>query len=257
MDTEDKNADTLIVSLRVLNQIGASILSELTVEQMIDTVYHHVNQLMDAYSFAIGIYNEVTEHIEYSGARENNDVLPTFSVYAYSEERFSGWVFAHKKEILINDYESEYHLYLPKAITPFQGIEPASLMYVPLFINKEIIGLLSVRTLTKNAYSLQKMEILKTLAVFIGNAIANRHASKGLRRTYQPLPKSYHLDPLSARELEVLNLLSKGLANRAIAGQLFISPSTVKTHTLNIYQKLQTDNRTKAILVAKEYGLIS
>ena len=59
MDAEDKNADTLTISLRVLNQIGASILSELTVEQMIDTVSHHVNQLMDAYSFAVD-YNPVT-----------------------------------------------------------------------------------------------------------------------------------------------------------------------------------------------------
>ena len=129
---------------------------------------------------------------------------------------------------MINDYENEYHLYLSKAITPFQGIEPASLMYVPLFINKEIIGLLSVRTLAKNAYSLQKMEILKILAVFIGNAIANTRASKGLRKTYKPLPKSYHFNPLSARELEVLNLLSMGLANRVIASKLLSRPAPLK-----------------------------
>lgn len=257
MNDEVKHTDALLVSLRVLNQIGASILSELTVEQMIDTVYHHVNQLMDAYSFAIGIYNPATECIEYIGARENDKVLPPFSVFAYNEERFSGWVFASKKEILINDYENEYRLYLPKAITPLHGIEPASLMYVPLFINKEIIGLLSVRTMKKNAYRLQNMEILKTLAVFIGNAIEKTRVLKGLQKTHQPLPKSYRLDPLSARELEVLNLLSKGATNRAIGTQLFISPSTVKTHTLNIYQKLQAGNRTEAIVKAKEFGLIS
>jgi len=70
------------------------------------------------------------------------------------------------------------------------------------------------------------------------------------------LPKSYLLDPLSARELEVLNLLSKGFTNRDIANRLFISPSTVKTHTLNIYQKLEVANRTQAIVKAKEYRLI-
>src|SRR5882757_956107 len=131
MERNERNENTLVVSLKILNQIGASILSEFTIEQMIDTVYEHVNKLMDAYSFGIGIYNPLSEHIEYTAARENNRKLPDFSIYAHSPERFSGWVFSHKSELLINDYEKEYHLYLPHSITPMQGINPASLMYVP------------------------------------------------------------------------------------------------------------------------------
>ncbi|MCR8557843.1 LuxR C-terminal-related transcriptional regulator [Mucilaginibacter sp. BJC16-A38] len=256
MNSKKKGADALLVSLRILNQIGASILSEFTIEQMIDTVYEHVNKLMDAYSFAIGIYNPVSERIEYIGARENNQKLPAFSIYAHNQERFSGWVFTHQKELLINDYEKEYLLYLPHAITPMQGINPASLMYIPLFINKEIIGLLSVRTLEKNAYGPQSMEILKTLAVFIAKAIENTRASNGEKPAPAEVPPSYHADLLSARELDVLSLLSKGFTNRAIADDLFISPNTVKTHTIKIYQKLQAGNRTEAIVKAKTYGLI-
>jgi DNA-binding CsgD family transcriptional regulator len=256
MNNKKKGVDVLLVSLRILNQIGASILSEFTIEQMIDTVYEHVNKLMDAYSFAIGIYNPVSERIEYIGVRENNQKLPAFSIYAHNQERFSGWVFTHQKELLINDYEKEYHLYLPHAITPMQGISPSSLMYIPLFINKEIIGLLSVRTLEKHAYGPQSMEILKTLAVFIAKAIENTRASNGEKQAPPQAPTSYHADPLSARELDVLSLLSKGFTNRAIADDLFISPNTVKTHTIKIYQKLQAGNRTEAIVKAKTYGLI-
>jgi len=252
----EQNENALVVSLKILNQIGASILSELTIEQMIDTVYEHVNKLMDAYSFAIGIYNPLSESIEYTGARENNRVLPAFSIYAHSPERFSGWVFSHKSEVLINDYENEYHLYLPHSITPMQGIIPVSLMYVPLMINNDIIGLLSVRTMEKNAYGPQSMEILKTLAVFIAKAIENSRARSGEKKVVKKLPASYLLDPISARELDVLSLLSKGLSNRAISDHLFISPSTVKSHTLRIYHKLGVGNRTEAIVKAKAYGLI-
>lgn len=254
MESKKINFDELLNNLRVLNQIGAAILSEHTVEQITETVYHHVNQLMDAYSFAIGIYNPASGFFEYVGARENDKLMPPFSIYAHNSDRFSGWVFANKKEILINDFESEYHLYLPKSITALQGLEPASLMYVPILLHQEIIGMLSVRTPHKNAYNAQSLEILKILAVFIGKAIEN---SRTIRSNIQPLPKSYYLDPLSARELEVLGLLYQGFSKKAIAENLFISSSTVKTHTLNIYQKLEVANRTQAIVKAKEYGLIT
>lgn len=244
----------LLLSLQVLNQIGAAILSEQTTEQMIETVYHHVNQLMDAYSFAIGIYNPVSKRIDYIGARENDRKLPAFSVNAHSTDRFSGWVFIHKKTILIGDYEAEYEQYLPKSITPLQGIEPASLMYVPILIQQEIGGLLSVRTMAKNAYDEHSLEVLKTLAVFIGKAIENRLKTTSM--SPELLPDCYLVNPLSARELEVLNLLAKGHPNKAIAAELFISDSTVKTHTLNIYQKLEAANRTEAIAKARRYSLI-
>lgn len=246
----------LTAGLQVLNHIGASILSEQSPEEIIETVYHHVNKLMDAYSFAIGVYNARTKKMEYTGARENNVKMPFFSIDAHSRERFSGWVFEHKKEIFINDFEREYHLYLPAIITALQGSEPASLIYMPFFINKEIAGIITVRTPVKNAYSLQCVEVLRTLAVFIAKALEN---SKQIAK-YQPkkqLPKTYLLDPLSARELEVLHFLSKGFSNKEIATTIFISDSTVKTHTLHIYKKLEAANRTQAIVIAKEWGLIT
>jgi len=247
--------DNLTEHLKVLNQIGASILSELTVEEIVETVYYHVNQLMDAYSFAIGVYNINSGYFDYVGARENSVKVPPFSIYAHNSERFSGWVFANKKDVLINDFENEYHIYLPERITALQGQEPASLMYVPLIIQKEIIGMLSVRTPAKNAYTNQSLETLKTLAVFISKAIENSRIIGAGTATIK-IPGSYHLDPLSARELDVLNLLSKGFTNRAIAGELYISASTVKTHTLNIYMKLEAGNRTEAIFKAKQYGIL-
>ena len=248
--------DSLFTSLRILNQIGASIVAELTVEEIIERVYHHVNQLMDAYSFGIGIYNPETKHFDYTGARENDKKMPFFSIDARNTERFSGWVFANKKEILINDFDKEYHHYLPKMITAMQGVEPTSLMYVPIFIDKNVAGILSVRTPVKNAYDLNSLEILKTLAVFISKALENSRSPLAQKITKPQLPESYLLDPLSARELEVLNHLSKGFTNSEIAAQLYISSSTVKTHTLNIYEKLEVGNRTQAILKAKEYRLI-
>lgn len=62
---------------------------------------------------------------------------------------------------------------------------------------------------------------------------------------------------LSPREIEVLTLLGEGLANRAIAKNLFVSENTVKYHVRNILQKLGAQNRTEAVAHAMRVGLIA
>jgi DNA-binding NarL/FixJ family response regulator len=61
---------------------------------------------------------------------------------------------------------------------------------------------------------------------------------------------------LSAREKEVLALVSDGLSNPAIAKRLFLSEATVKTHLLHAFEKLEVSDRTRAVTKAMELGLL-
>jgi len=61
---------------------------------------------------------------------------------------------------------------------------------------------------------------------------------------------------LSRRELDTLKLIARNLSNQEIADELYISLNTVKTHLKNINQKLEVDNRNKAVAKAREIGLI-
>lgn len=63
-------------------------------------------------------------------------------------------------------------------------------------------------------------------------------------------------DPLSEREIEVLTLLASGRTNSEVAGDLFVSVGTVKSHTGNIYRKLGAKNRAEALTRARELDLI-
>lgn len=69
--------------------------------------------------------------------------------------------------------------------------------------------------------------------------------------TNQPL-----IEPLSDRELEVLQYLATGRSNQAIADQLFVSLAAVKWHARNIYGKLEVNNRTQAVARARELGFL-
>lgn len=65
------------------------------------------------------------------------------------------------------------------------------------------------------------------------------------------------LDPLTARETEILEMVALGLSNNELAGRLFVPVPTVKFHLRNINTKLRADNRTRAVARARELGLIS
>jgi LuxR family maltose regulon positive regulatory protein len=64
------------------------------------------------------------------------------------------------------------------------------------------------------------------------------------------------LEPLSEREIEVLQIIALGKTNQEIARQLFVSPGTIKAHTSSIYRKLDVANRTEAVARARQIGLL-
>jgi DNA-binding NarL/FixJ family response regulator len=76
-------------------------------------------------------------------------------------------------------------------------------------------------------------------------------ASRVLGRMRAPAEEA-----LSAREIEVLGAVARGLSNRDIARELHVSEATVKTHLLHVFAKLGVDDRTAAVTVALERGII-
>jgi LuxR family maltose regulon positive regulatory protein len=89
----------------------------------------------------------------------------------------------------------------------------------------------------------------KLLVAF--EAEAPKNADKPHSTSAQPL-----IEPLSQRELEVLQLIAQGLSNHEIGKRLFLALDTVKGHNRRIYDKLQVQRRTEAVARARELGLL-
>src|SRR5690606_22108813 len=81
-------------------------------------------------------------------------------------------------------------------------------------------------------------------------AIAAKLVSRMRQDAAVPRPR------LSARELDVLRLVASGNSNASVAGRLFISEATVKTHLLHVFEKLGVSDRTRAVTLALELGLL-
>ncbi len=81
-------------------------------------------------------------------------------------------------------------------------------------------------------------------------------AHQGVSLSQQASSSVELIEPLSRREMDVLTLMSQGLANKLIADQLFVGVGTVKTHVRNILGKLAVANRTQAVAKAREVGVL-
>ena len=101
-------------------------------------------------------------------------------------------------------------------------------------------------------------ELFKAIrAVHMGESLIQPVvASKLLDRFTELSRRTPSSEELSQRELEILQLMAKGAANKEISAQLSISQSTVKTHIANIFQKLGVNDRTEAVTQALRKGII-
>lgn len=119
--------------------------------------------------------------------------------------------------------------------------------FIRIFVDE---GVPMVRLLSETAaQGIMPDYIGKLLAVF--EAEEQKSGDKSYLSPAQPL-----VEPLSQRELEVLQLIAQGLSNHEISERIFLALDTVKGHNRRIYGKLQVQRRTEAVARARELGLL-
>ena len=252
--------------LRILSEVGDLITPELSLEELITVIYSSVNQLMDAYQFSVGIFDDEEMTITFKGIIEDGKRIPDLVVDASTPNRLAPLCVLQDIDIFINDMETDYKKYVKEIPSAYVGVSPQAALYIPLKMKDKVTALITVRTIHKNVYQPHHVYILKTVGHFVTRyiALANEIAkpfvkTEAARKKWKwsaednlsPASKRL-LSTLTPREKEVLFFMTSGLANKSIAEKLFLSAATVKTHTLNIYNKMDVSNRTSAIMKAIE-----
>ena len=113
--------------------------------------------------------------------------------------------------------------------------------------------------LLKDAPRDQLVGAVRTVAAgdaLLAPALVRRLIEDFVRRPAPGARSPAELDALTERELEVLTLVARGLANAEIATRLFVSEATVRTHVTHILAKLGLRDRVQAVVLAYESGLI-
>lgn len=218
-------------NLKALSQFGQSITASLDTKEIILSVLRHIQPMMSTDILAIGMYEEEKKMIKYKFCVKNGAYVPSLASESLGDKTFSSLCFETKSEIIVQDLQKEYPD-LVASIRELWDETTESLSYFPLRVEDRFIGILTVQSYQKNAYSENQLNVLRTLASYIGIAIDNADAYKNLSKKNKQLndniEKINSLNEGLEKERQkseklLLNILPASIAERLKAGENVIS----------------------------------
>lgn len=109
-----------------------------------------------------------------------------------------------------------------------------------------------VRVFSTEMYAVVVAILFTALGIWVGNRLTRKPRSDEFKRNDKAIASLR----ISAREIDVLELLAEGHSNQEISEQLFVTVNTVKTHLGRLYDKLDVSRRTQAVQKARTLRLI-
>lgn len=202
-----------------LSEIGAEITSSLDVETIFSRLYDHVNDLTDAPIFGVGIYLEDRKEIDYRMAMENGKRYEPYTRDATDPNQFPVWCLENRAPVFINDVATEYSRYIEQYEDPTRTLEDGtvstpvqSLIYLPLITQDRVLGVITVQSFRKNAYSENDLNILRTMAAYASVALDNANAYRRLNGTVAELQQTQQ-QLVQQEKMASLGQLTAGIAH--------------------------------------------
>ncbi|HAS47448.1 MAG TPA: hypothetical protein DCS93_43625 [Microscillaceae bacterium] len=207
LKSQNQHLEHAYQNVRLLTNIGQHITSSLDLNEILHTIYNHVNQLMDASNFGIGLYDSQKEQINFELTMVNGQSLEAYTRDMNDKSQLAVWCIDHGQPIIIGDFAQEYQKYLKdlanesEVMSNYQPvIVPRSIIYIPLIVQQKIKGVLSILSRQKNAYTNQHFDLLKSLSVYVAIAIENAQVYKELVAQKESIDKQNNLISLLLNE---------------------------------------------------------
>jgi signal transduction histidine kinase/DNA-binding response OmpR family regulator/ligand-binding sensor domain-containing protein/heme exporter protein D len=200
-------------NVELLSEIGKEITASLDFDTIFLRLYERANHLVDATVFGVGLYHADRHEIEYRLAVEEGKRYAPYSRDTGDKNQFPVWCIENRKPVLVNDVESEWSRYLGAYDRDRFVLEdgslsraPQSLLYLPLATSDRVLGVITVQSFRKNAYTEYHLNLLQNLAAYTTIALENAH-------TYRQLDEQESEIRRRAAELATVNSISRALAS--------------------------------------------
>jgi len=206
-------------NVELLSEIGKEITASLDMDTIFYKLYEHVNQLVDATIFGVGIFHSEKEQIEYRLAMEKGKRYAPYTRDMSDKNQFPVWCIENREPVFINDVETGYGRYISEYKHLGGRLEdgtvsenPSSLIYLPLISQEKVLGVIAIQSFRKNAYTEYHLNLLQNLAAYTSIALDNADAYRRLDVTLQHL-KSAQQQLVTQEKLASLGQLTAGIAH--------------------------------------------
>lgn len=228
-------------NLYTINETVKSITSTLDIKELGRRVYSGLRKIFHSdCAVALAYYNNESEELEYDilidyGEEYNLGILKKDDTHT-----FASWVVRNEKSLIINDYNKEYKKYIEVPEDFVGKTLTNSLLYLPLFKDKEIIGVFTVQKREKNFFDNYHIELVKSIASFVNIAMINLIEARQLSKEIEE-KKRYE------RKLEKINRKLEKISSL---------DSLTKLYNRRYFEKLLKEFWTKALKENKTLGFI-
>jgi signal transduction histidine kinase/streptogramin lyase len=206
-------------NVELLGEIGKEITSSLDIDTIFDRLYERVNEFMDADSFGVGLYDPEGQKIEYRLAIERGIRYAPYTRDTTDKNQFPVWCVENRLPVFINDVSVEYSRFIAEYDDRTQELEdgsvaelPQSLIYVPLTAQEQVLGVITVQSVEKNAYTEHHLNVVEALAAYTSIALDNADAYRKLGATLDKV-KSMQMQMVTQEKLASLGALTAGIAH--------------------------------------------
>jgi signal transduction histidine kinase/ligand-binding sensor domain-containing protein len=199
-------------NVELLSEIGKEITASLDMDTIFHRLYEHVNGLADATIFGVGVYHPQKQQIEYRLAIEKGKKYQPYIRDTRDKNQFPVWCIENRRPVLINDVSVEYQRYIDEYHEVDAQLEdgtlpeePQSLLYLPLMAQDRVLGVITIQSFQKHAYTEYHLNLLQNLAAYASIALDNADAYRNLQTMQQQL--------VTQEKLASLGQLTAGIAH--------------------------------------------
>jgi len=187
--------------VKVISSIGKKLTSELDLEKVLELGYVQINELLDANTFGIGSYLSESEEISYDLFIESNQRVPCRVISLDQKKSLGSWSILNREDVVIQDSQTElinYGININDLIRSDKDNEfPQSILYTPLVVADEVVGVMTVQSLKKNAYCINAIDSFIAMASYVAIALKNAQQAKLIRSQMEQLKLLSEIDELT------------------------------------------------------------
>lgn len=171
--------------ISIISEIGKQITGTLKLHDLLTLVYRQVKHLMPADSLGLAHYVKEHSSIDFLFFIEGDTRFEPFSIDLNDRTSLGAWCIRREKEVFINDPDRDSKKFITARGKHVVGKSSGSIIYVPLFVEDTVFGLVTVQSLQKNSYTEEHLQILRSLGAYISIAVANSLAHEEIKNLNQ------------------------------------------------------------------------